>query len=357
MDIRKIFLTLTNKTYPYGFEEELVKYLPNKLKRDAHGNYYLPIGISKTIFASHLDTACKEQVDVKHVFDGDFIKTDGNSILGADDKAGVTIMLYMIHKRVPGLYYFFIGEEVGCIGSGLAAKDEGFFKNFDRIISFDRRDTGSVITHQSWARCCSDDFADALIEEFTKGELTLKKDDGGVYTDSAEFTSIIPECTNISVGYYSEHTINERQNIVFLDKLAKACVLVDWELLPTVRDPKTIEYKDYSYSYKSTSSYGRYDYGQYPSVCGAGDYDDYYDDEEYSLHEYTGKSKAYYNDLDNVIDIDAYKSDDDMYSLYYEKYLNSELNEFELAVVKEQYLDMNDPYEADFANQLDGLFI
>ena len=39
------------------------------------------------------------------------------TILGADDKAGMVILLYMIEKKIPGLYYFFIGEEVGCIGS------------------------------------------------------------------------------------------------------------------------------------------------------------------------------------------------------------------------------------------------
>jgi hypothetical protein len=36
--------------------------------------------------------------------------------------------------NIPGLYYFFIGEEVGCIGSGLAA-NYGDFKDYDRIIS------------------------------------------------------------------------------------------------------------------------------------------------------------------------------------------------------------------------------
>jgi hypothetical protein len=63
------------------------------------------------------------------------------------------------------------------------------------------------------------------------------KDDGGVYTDSAEF-DYIPECTNISVGYYSEHTVNEQQDINHLIDLCVACVSVDWESLPVVRDLK-----------------------------------------------------------------------------------------------------------------------
>ena len=115
MNIKQTFLNLTSKTYPFGFEAELESLLPKGFYQDTNGNYFYKIGDSKTAFTSHLDTACKEQVNVKHVFEGDLIKTDGTSILGADDKAGVTILLYMIEKNVPGLYCFFIGEEVGHI--------------------------------------------------------------------------------------------------------------------------------------------------------------------------------------------------------------------------------------------------
>jgi hypothetical protein len=95
--------------------------------------------------------------------------------LGADDKAGVTVLLWMIQNNIPGLYYFFIGEEVGCIGSGLAAKYGNFKGNYDRIISFDRRDVGSIITFQSYSRCCSDAFANDLCSELNKSGLTIQK--------------------------------------------------------------------------------------------------------------------------------------------------------------------------------------
>jgi hypothetical protein len=61
------------------------------------------------------------------------ISTDGTTTLGADDKAGVSVLIWMMKHNIPGLYYFFIGEE-GCIGSGLAA-NYGDFKDYDRIIS------------------------------------------------------------------------------------------------------------------------------------------------------------------------------------------------------------------------------
>lgn len=240
--VRDTFLALTSHTYPHGNEHRLRYFLPEGVTRDRHGNYIYQIGNSRTIFACHLDTANSTFGPVVHVFDGDIIKTDGKTILGADDKAGVTVLLYLIHNRIPGTYYFFVGEECGCIGSKAAAKD-GNFENYDRIVSFDRRNVCSIITYQQGSRCCSNDFANALSEQYTNLGLNLKPDDTGLVTDSAQFTSLIPECTNISVGYYSEHTHNERQDIGYLTRLCEASIKVKWEDLPIVRDPKVIERK------------------------------------------------------------------------------------------------------------------
>jgi putative aminopeptidase FrvX len=190
------FLRLTSTTCPFGFEDDFMLSMrhlfPDGLQKDQWGNYFHQIGQSRTIFASHIDTVSKEFIPVNHVIEGNIIKTDGKTTLGADDKAGVTVMLWMIQNNVPGLYYFFIGEEVGCIGSGLAAQYGDFKGKYDRIISFDRRDTGSIITFQSSSRCCSETFADALCTELNKSRMNYRSDDGGVYTDSAEFMGLIP---------------------------------------------------------------------------------------------------------------------------------------------------------------------
>jgi hypothetical protein len=59
------------------------------------------------------------------------ISTDGTTTLEQMIKQ---VFLYLFGWwNIPGLYYFFIGEEVGCIGSGLA--NYGDFKDYDRIIS------------------------------------------------------------------------------------------------------------------------------------------------------------------------------------------------------------------------------
>ena len=250
MRIRRKFLQLTKYTYPHGTEGFLQSYLPVGYKKDAYGNYYYLIGESPTtMFTCHLDTACSKQVKVNHVQTQNIIKTDGSSILGADDKAGMVVVLNMIENKVPGLYYFFIGEEVGCVGSGRLAQDwvnSEFSYTITKVVSFDRRSDCSVITHQWYGRCCSDEFADELSFRLngTGQRLKLEPDDTGVLTDSAQFMDIVPECTNISVGYMYEHTTGEYQDIDYLQRLCKAVCLIDWETLPVERDPYDISNED-----------------------------------------------------------------------------------------------------------------
>lgn len=265
MRIRRKFLQLTRYTYPHGIESLLESYLPDGYKKDAYGNYYYLIGENPTtMFTCHLDTACSKQVRVNHVQTQNIIKTDGRSILGADDKAGMVVVLNMIENKVPGLYYFFIGEEVGCVGSGRLSQDwvnSQFSYTITKVVSFDRRSDCSVITHQWYGRCCSDEFADELSFRLnsTGQGLKLEPDDTGVLTDSAQFMDIVPECTNISVGYMYEHTTGEYQDIDYLQRLCKAVCLIDWETLPVERNPYDIsnddiedeEYSEEYYSYFS----------------------------------------------------------------------------------------------------------
>jgi hypothetical protein len=94
-------------------------------------------------------------------------------------------------------------------------------------------------------------------------------DPTGIYTDSAQFTSKIPECTNISVGYYNEHTNFERQDIVHLERLCVAVCKVDWETLPivgvndtydTYHDYDDYEYPKFSFNSETEWSYDNYSY-------------------------------------------------------------------------------------------------
>ncbi len=394
MNIKKTFIRLTNYTCPHGQENQYLRFLPKGIEQDRHGNYFMKIGQdTKTIFACHLDTVSSKKLKVSHVFDGKFIKTDGKSILGADDKAGVTILLYLIHNKIPGLYYFFVGEEVGCIGSGKASKDIQFFSRYDRIISFDRRDTHSIITHQSSTRSCSDQFADELANRLNVYGMNMRKDDTGVYTDSAEFTSVIQECTNISVGYYSEHTSSERQDIEHLKKLCDACISISWEDLPTRRNKNIKEYKSYNYGHGGHNGYGGYvnhsDYGRRHDPYSTGS--EYSMNEEFNEEEFwpqrNSKPRKKENSHKNIAYADWMENDDFVSSLtpnrefmdsgngaldrlsdlklstpksewflsIRDKYLDDRFSDSEIKYIKENLLDMTDVADIEFSKELDTL--
>lgn len=250
MKVKRKFLKLTKYTYPYGKENLLKDHLPKNYKEDGLGNFYFLIGESpSTMFTCHLDTACKEYQKVNHVIIDGYIHTDKKTILGADDKAGMVVLLSLIEKNIPGLYYFFIGEEVGCIGSSRVSETwetNVFSKHIKKVISFDRKGTDSVITDQLYGTCCSNEFASDLSNKLNIVDTSFKfkPDHTGVFTDSAKFMELVPECTNISVGYYNEHTVNEKQDIIFLNKLCNAVVKIDWESLPVKRTPGEF-YMDY----------------------------------------------------------------------------------------------------------------
>jgi hypothetical protein len=381
--IKSTFLRLTEFTYPYGYEDDVINnfsdLFPKDLQKDEHGNYFLKIGNSRTVFASHLDTACKEHVKVNHIIEGNIIKTDGKSILGADDKAGVTIMLWMINHNIPGLYYFFIGEEVGCIGSGLAAKFYEVKGHFDRIISFDRRGTGSIITHQSGMRSASDEFANELARQLSTDGLKFKKDDTGVYTDSAEFTSVVSECTNISVGYYKEHTFSEYQDIKHLYLLANACTKVDWENLPTKRDISKVESKWDKYERNYSSNYDNSYRGTATKnsnkIWNNSNFHEYDDDYLFDDHGFKNtkntrrggkktKNREFYdNGGDNLIRVKKNGNKiiiENMISKYdpfKEKFIDASLSCNEIEIIKEQYFNMENIDDRDYYEILKNSYL
>ena len=180
-----------------------------------------------------------------------------NTCLGADDGTGVWLLLQMIKANVHGTYIFFRGEEQGCIGSkALAEEQEEYLKQFTRAIAFDRMGTTDVITKQSYSTCASDKFAKAFATATKSPHIALKPCPNGVYTDTAEFPHLIPECTNISVGYINQHSDRETQDLKFLINLRDSIIKVDWATvdLPATRKP---EAKDI-YDFGNTWSNGLY---------------------------------------------------------------------------------------------------
>lgn len=246
-DVIKTFLELTKYTVPHGHED---KFYGNMLVsmgfvRHQTGNYILKLGEkSRTLFVAHLDTADTMPMKIEQVVDADgYIFTDGSTILGADDRAGLAVLLYLISQNIPGTYLLTVGEEAGLVGAYaiLPYITKG---RFDRAIEFDRMDKNEIITHQMKQRCASRTFARALAKQFRKhsdGVINLVPSDRGSYTDTKLFKSLIPECTNIAIGYTGQHTTYESQDGSYLLTIAHAAAKVDWESLPVDNEPEPIQ--------------------------------------------------------------------------------------------------------------------
>lgn len=225
-------------------------------------------GHSKVLWSAHIDTMHRKPKDgtsdalTQEVWvadDGLAFVTDKEDCLGADDGAGMYLMFSMIMRDVAGTYIFHRGEEIGCWGSRqMADHHTDWLKHFTHAIAFDRRGTTSIITHQRGERCCSDALGNQLASLFGK---SYELDPTGVYTDTAEYMDIIPECVNVSIGYDSEHSHFETLDTNHVLALRDAICVLDWDKIALVveRDPTVREYRTQtynSYNWGAWSGYG-----------------------------------------------------------------------------------------------------
>lgn len=95
------------------------------------------------------------------------------------------------------------------------------------------------MTHQRGGDCCaSQEFAERLATQLAESGVDLTPSDSGVYTDVYEYRGIIPECVNLSVGYYSQHSKREELDYSFASALLNSALSVDWNALPACRTPE-----------------------------------------------------------------------------------------------------------------------
>lgn len=219
---------------------------------DKIGNRYIQVGNAPIMYSCHTDSVHRlpglQNVSIK----GNKFKLhrkENSNCLGADNAAGVWIMTEMIRAGKPGLYIFHRGEEIGGVGSGYISKHTPeLVKGIQIAMAFDRRNTKSIITFQAGQRCCSDEFADSLAKEL---HLKHEKDRGGTFTDTANYTDLIPECTNVSVGFEREHSSYETLDMAYLMELRQAMLELDWEKLVIKRKAGDYEPRWSNYSYSS----------------------------------------------------------------------------------------------------------
>lgn len=232
--------------------------VPTGAEPDLYGNYILRIGSAPVLWSAHTDTvhrtSGRQTLDLRHglirlhptEFTGQVFRNKGKPVgvskyyrfhqtcLGADDGTGVWLLLHMIRAGVPGLYVFHREEECGAIGSTYIARHTpSLLDGIKYAIAFDRRGEDSVVTFQGGLRTASDLFASELADRL---RLDMKPDDTGIFTDTQSYADIIPECTNVSVGYHNAHSEDELQDVNFACDLLDAMLHLDLDL-PVDRDP------------------------------------------------------------------------------------------------------------------------
>lgn len=268
---------------PSGGEKKMRKFIKRyiykncgdcKVEQDKSGNLLVTKGVSETYpcLASHIDQVQKNHSkDFTCVVVGDQVigwscKSQSQQGLGADDKNGIFVCLECLRMYDVMKCAFFVGEEVGCVGSN--AVDLGFFKDCRFIVEPDRMNGHDLITSMFVGGVCSEDFIKAI-----GADAYGYKEAEGSITDVGELVErgVGISCLNLSCGYYGAHTDHE---ITVLSEL-RNCLDFVCHIVETCTDVYTYEYVDRWATY-----YGGYHYGRGLSRSGT-----YLDDEE-----------EYYND-------------------------------------------------------------
>ena len=246
---------------------------------DNAGNVYFTKGISETypVVVAHLDQVQKAHAkDFKAVITEDIVFGYSPSEkeyqgLGADDKNGLWIALKCLETFDVIKVAFFVGEEIGCVGSSRCDMD--FFADARFVVEPDRRGGGDLITEISGYDIASEAFLNA----FDYASFGYKKT-SGLMTDVLELTErgVGVACINMSCGYYNPHTDEE---FTVISDLLNALDLVE-HIITTCTDV---------YAHKATYSYANRWGNNHVSYYGCNyGVDDYMDWEGYERKEKDG---------------------------------------------------------------------
>lgn len=255
--------------YEEAFIDRYLRKIPG-ITEDGYGNLLLDIGDKPNIiWSSHTDTVHTTSglqdvfVDKKSIVRVRDQKT--SNCLGADCTTGVYIMMEMIKARVPGRYIFHRDEEAGRQGSQwIVDKTPDVLKGIDAAIAFDRRGFSDIITHQSY-RTSSNEFAESLAKIL---DMDYKPSPNGSFTDTRSYMALVPECTNISVGYGNAHSSAECQDLPHLIRLVEAMKKFDSSSLVIKRTAAEPEAQTYHWQGGARGYYGGSSYSPPSDVYG-----------------------------------------------------------------------------------------
>jgi hypothetical protein len=306
---------------PSGKEKKMRKFIKDWVNRnvadavvewDKLGNLYVTRGESPTYpcVVAHMD-----QVQDPHEKDFQVFNLNGKLYgfsgckmemrgLGADDKNGIWVALNCLAKYKVFKCAFFVGEEVGCVGSEGA--DMTFFDDCRWVVQCDRKGGSDLITNASWTELCSKEFVNAIQPERFGYKVTK-----GLMTDvmALKENGLNVSCVNMSCGYYRPHT--EEEYTVF-GELQNCLDFVQW-IVENVMDvyPHEYEYKAYGkYAFGAGSQYDYYGFGKAWDINGGEPKPvDTYIKERDDKRDDNGKTRAERRDeqFDQLYeDVDAY---------------------------------------------------
>lgn len=262
-----------------NYVKEVIHNADHFVTIDDAGNLVCTTEFTGVLFSCHLDTVHRVEGNVEVCVDdfgivtGYHQKASAQSglnkdlsskrercVLGADDAAGAYIMLRMIEENYPGTYVFHNAEEIGCLGSKAIADNDYSVGGYDlqddftHAIAFDRKGTSDFIYKQLDEVMCSGECTADLITRLSSRGLNYRREIGLV-TDTAMYADYVQECINLSVGYYDEHTAEERLDSGHVDLLLDT-ILADRELftgLPVARDNTVHDFGDGDSWYGATT--------------------------------------------------------------------------------------------------------
>jgi len=218
--------------HPSGTENEMMSFIINYCYNIPNLTFYFDhysnLFITKNTtnpevypcLIAHTDEALtykydKEIVEKHPYICGRYVDTKKQCGLGADDANGIYVMLELLNILPNLKCVFTVEEELGCVGAEQAVYNIGFFENCQYFIQADRRGKSDVITYSNGIDITSKEFMADIADVMVAHRY---REQNGIYTDIGVFVRDLNiSGINVSCGYYGEHTMYERTNVVDLE--------------------------------------------------------------------------------------------------------------------------------------------
>ena len=178
----------------------------------------------KMLLAAHLDVK-GEFSSSDQLIERNNIVSREKGILGADDRAGVSIILNLLkevgdYSEVPPLKFIFtVGEEEGQYGA--ESIDPDFFEDVSFGISLDRRNCKDIVYKSNSKEYSNLEFAERVARVSSRifsEENIFVPCQGGISDLRVWSEKDTRPCVNLSVGYFDEHTDEERLDLTCWDR-------------------------------------------------------------------------------------------------------------------------------------------